>query len=155
MEDATPSRYASLVYTLLKALGLSVFKRIRWLIHQKVMRRNSDKAWCRRAAFLLCEHARLLEDKQCARSDKMMPVNRCATVVYLHINTRWLRKVFVLVAFWSKLFRVVYKLRIKKLATRLSCMVFIDKRTSSSAHDIIAMDCWNTENSLVCVKFNP
>lgn len=155
MEDATPSRYASLVYTLLKALRLSVFKRIRWLIHQKVMRRNSDKARCRQAVFLLCEHARLLRDKQCARSDKIMLVIRCVTVVYLHINTRWLRKVFVLVAFWSKLLRVIYKLRIKKLATCLSRMVFIDKRTSSSAHDIIAMDCWNTENSLVCVKFNP
>lgn len=145
MEDATPSRYASLVYTLLKALGLSVFKRIRWLIHQKVMRRNSDKAWCRRAGFLLCEHARLLEDKQWQND----VVIRCVTVVYVQ-RTR-----YVLVAFWSKLFRVIYKLRIKKLATCLSCIVFIDKRTSSSAHDIIAMDCENTENSLVCVKFNP
>lgn len=145
MEDATPSRYASLVYTLLKALGLSVFKRIRWLIHQKVMRRNSDKTWCRRAGFLLCEHARLLEDKQWQND----VVIRCVTVVYLQRTT------YVLVAFWSKLFRVMYKLRIKKLATCLSCMVFIDKRTSSPAHDIIAMDCENTENSLVCVKFNP
>lgn len=145
MEDATPSRYASLVYTLLKALGLSVFKRIRWLIHQKVMRRNSDKAWCRRAGFLLCEHARLLEDKQWQND----VVIRCVTVVYVQRTT------YVLVAFWSKLFRVMYKLRIKKLATCLSCMVFIDKRTSSPAHDIIAMDCENTENSLVCVKFNP
>lgn len=149
MEDATPSRYASLVYTLLKALGLSVFKRIRWLIHQKVMRRNSDKAWCRRAVFLLCEHARLSQDKQCARSDKMMLVIRCVTVVYVQRTT------YVLVAFWSKLFRVIYKLRIKKLATCLSRMVFTDKRTSSPAHNIIAMDCWNAENSLVCVKFNP